>query len=127
MREGALLTMGGGGGRDYLLTVINICAVKNVTTARGLPQKLLWGASLKMPPPPHAEKETPPQGENLYTFCTNRKNAPIGEKKPPPPIQFFFHAILRERLLFLPLACANHDLHSLYSVCLRELEKINKQ
>ena len=24
---------------------------------------------------------------------------------------------------YIPLACADHDLHSLYSVCLRELEK----
>ena len=44
-------------------------------------------------------------------------------------VQLFFHAPppRGERLLFLLLACADLDRHSLYSVCLRELEKINKK
>ena len=78
---------------------------------------------------PHIEKNVPNM-ERMY-ICTHRKNAPIGEKK--PPIQLFYSCSAPpppppgECLLFLPLATANHDrLHSLYSVCLRELEKINK-
>ena len=46
---------------------------------------------------------TPTHMELFYSFS----------HAPPPP---------GERLLF-PLACADHDLHSFYFVCLRELEK----
>ena len=96
MREGEMLTMGGGEGRgrDYLLLIINICAVKNVTTARGGSSKNCYGGKPKNVPPPCGKgdpphkKKWPPHGENVYTFCTHGKNAPRGEKK--PPIQFFF-------------------------------------
>ena len=58
MREGELLTIGGGGGvgRDYLLLIIYICAVKKCDN-RGLPQKLVLGACPKMPP---MRKKRPP-------------------------------------------------------------------
>ena len=64
MQEGELLTMGGGGvGRDYLLQIINICAVKNVTTG-GSP-KICYGGGKPKNAPPHAEKETPPHIEKM--------------------------------------------------------------
>ena len=65
MQEGELLTMGGGVLAEiiYFILIINICAVKNVTT--GAPPKFVMGASPKMPPPPHAEKETPPHIEEM--------------------------------------------------------------
>ena len=113
MQEGELLTMGGGVLAEiiYFILIINICAVKNVTT--GAPAKFVMGASPKMPPPPCRKRDPPTHRRNgPHTFCTHRKNVPIGKKK--PPIQFFF---------MLP----DHDLHSFYSVCLRELEKIKKK
>ena len=164
MREGELLTMGGGGQELFTIRgagrasfwgnknsslkiiqtprseiIINICAVKNVTT-RGSPKNCYGGKPKNNhpspcgkrdppPPPPPHRKKCSQHGENVYTFCTHRKNAPEGEKKPPPPYNFFIHAPppSGECLLFLPLtATADHDIHSLYSVCLRELEKINK-
>ena len=48
---------GGGGGRDYLLLIINICAVKNVTTG-GSP-KICYGGQAQKCPPPHIEKMAP--------------------------------------------------------------------
>ena len=59
MQEGELLTMGVGVLAEiiYFILIINICAVKNVTT--GAPPKFVMGASPKMPPP-HAEKRPPP-------------------------------------------------------------------
>ena len=40
-------------------------------------------------------------------------------KLPPSHMDFFIHAPPPGEVV----ACADHDLHSLYSVCLRELEK----
>ena len=102
-------------------------------TTRASPKNCYGGKPKNDHPPcgkrdaPH-RKKCPQHGENVYTFCTHRKNAPIGEKK--PPIHFLFMLRPPGRLLTLPpplwLVTADHDLHSLYSVCLRELEKINK-
>ena len=87
-------------------------------------------------PPPHAENETtppPPHTEKWHgphverKDCPHRKNTPIGETPPPPPTWIFLFMLHPWRAPTSPLACADHDLSSLYSVCLRELEKkINK-
>ena len=54
--------------------------------------------------------------------CPHRKIPPCNcvihsPMPPPPPPQ------PGERLYSSPLACVDHDLHSFYFVCLRELEK----
>ena len=105
MREGELLTMGGGGGGQRLFTTNNKYLCSKKCDNRGLPQKWLWEASPKMPPPPHAEKETP---HTIFCSCSPPRGGGEG-------------------LLTPPLAGADHDFHSLYSVCLREFEKINKK
>ena len=64
MQEGELLTWGGGVGRDHLLLIINICAVKNVTTG-GSPKFVMGGKPKNAPPP--CRKRDPP---------THRKNYP---------------------------------------------------
>ena len=57
-RRGVLTWGGGGVGRDYLLLIINICAVKNVTTG-GSPKICYEGQAQKCPPP-HAKRDPPP-------------------------------------------------------------------
>ena len=87
------------------------------------------GASPIMSPPHDAEKEIPPSHTEKMAWpprtwrekTAHIKNTPIGET--PPTWIFFIHAPPPGERLYPPLACADHDLHSLYSVCLKELEK----
>ena len=83
-------------------------------------------------PPPCRKGDPPTHGKNgmAPAFIERKdcphKNTPIGETPPPPDGFFFIHASPTWRAPISPLACADHDLydlHSLYSVCLRELEK----
>ena len=105
---------------------------KNVTTIRGSPK------SANTPPPPPCGKRDPPHiekmsphGENVYTFCTHRRKCPhIGEKKPPCTIFYSCSAPpppppSGERLLFCPLATADHDLDPLTLFCL--FERVRKK
>ena len=52
-----VVNLGGGVGRDYLLLIINTCAVKNVTTG-GSPKICYEGQAQKCPPP-HAKRDPP--------------------------------------------------------------------
>ena len=113
-----------------------------MTTIIGAPAKNCQGGGggqdQKYPPPlpkTYGERD-PPHGENgLYMErkdCPHRKNTPKGAT--PPHMEFFYSCSPPGRVLTRsPLACADHDLidlHSLYSVCLRELgknqQKLNK-
>ena len=86
------------------------------------------------PPPPMQKKRSPPHMEKMAwpprtwrEKTAHIKNTPIGETPPPPQMDFFIYASPIWQAPISPLVCADHDLHSLYSVCLRELEKkINK-
>ena len=73
------------------------------------------------PLPPHGKKWHGPYVERKD--CPHKKNTPIEETPPPLPHGFFYSCSTPWRAPTSPLACADHDLHSLYSVCLRELEK----
>ena len=83
------------------------------------------GGRPKIPPPP-----PPPQHAEKMASTWREKSAHI-EKYPhretPTHMELFYsfsHAHPpRASAYFSPLACADHDLHSFYFVCLRELEK----
>ena len=97
-------------------------------TTRGSRKNCYGGKPNNAPPPPHAEKRPPPTRKKWHgphverNDCPHRKNTPVGET-PPPPDGIFIYMLPPWRAPISPLACADHDLHSLYSVCLRELEK----
>ena len=133
--------LGRGGGKFFW--VDRIAPSKKIKTTtiwkdfcdKRLPQKLLWGASPIMPPPcrkrdppPHTEKMAwPPRTWREKT--AHIKNTPHGETLPPPDGFFLFMLPPPGERLYSPLRAPImiYDLHSLYSVCLRELEKeINK-
>ena len=86
---------------------------------------------------PHAEKEIPPtHGKNgMAPAYVERKdcphkNTPIGETPPPPQMDFFYSCFPHLASAYIPPLRAPimiYDLHSLYSVCLRELEKKSKK
>ena len=70
-----------------------------------------------MPPPPHSRKRDPPtHGKNgMAPAYVGRKdcphkNTPIGETPPPPRWIFLFMLPPPGERLYLPLACADHDL-----------------
>ena len=82
----------------------------------------------KEPPPPHTHEKNGMERKD----CQHRKNTPIGETLPPPHMEFIYYSCSPNppppppphgERLYPPLSCADHNLHSLYSVCLRELEK----
>ena len=68
------------------------------------------------------QKKRPPTEKNGMAPTWREKTATIGETPPPQMENFFIHAPPGERL-YPPLVCDDHDLHSRYSGCLRELEK----
>ena len=74
-------------------------------------------------PPPHTH------GKNGMAPTWREKTAhiekipPTKGETPPLPHGFFYSCSTPWRAPTSPLAGADHDLHSLYSVCLRELEK----
>ena len=80
-------------------------------------KKMLWGASPIMPP--HMGKMACPHVERKD--CPHKKYPHRGNSPPPTWIFLFMFHFLASA--YIPLACADYDLHSLYSVCLRELEK----
>ena len=54
----------------------------------------------------------------------NNKGLPQKKMPSPPPLKYFSSCWPGERLLLPPpLDTADHDIHSLHSVCLRELQK----
>ena len=101
---------------------------------RGSRKNCYGGASPIMPPPP-CRKRDPTHGKNGMALAyVERKDCPH-KKYPhrgnfPPPDGFFLFMLPSpgERL-YPPLRAPImiYDLHSLYSVCLRELEKKNQQ
>ena len=115
----------------------NICAVKNVKT-KGSRKIVMGGKPNTSPTLPPCRKGDPPppplsHGKNDRPHverkdCQHKKYPHRGNSThppPPPPPHGIFYSCFPppESLLSPPPACADHDLHSLYSVCLRELEK----
>ena len=99
-----------------------------------LPQKLLWGASPIMPPPPCRKKDPPPthtEKNGMAPAYVERKdcphkNTPLGETRSPPQMDFFYLCFPHPSSTYIPPLRAPimiYDPHSFYSVCLRELEK----
>ena len=86
------------------------------------------GARPKIPPP-HTEKETHHTKKMASTWREKtariEKVTPLGKS---PQWNFFIHALPGQTPTFAPppFASADHDLHSLFSVCLRQLEKNTK-
>ena len=84
----------------------------------------MGGKPNNAPPPPHGKNGMAPTWREKTAHI--EKIPPKG-KLPPSHMDFFIHAPPPGERLHPPLAGADHDLHSLYSVCLRELEKKKKK
>ena len=106
-----------------------------IFVTRGSCKKLLWGASPIMPPPPCRKRDPPPHTEKMawpprtWREKTAHIKIPPYGKLPPPRWIFLFMFPPPGERLYPPLRAPImiYDLHSLCSVCLRELEKKNQQ
>ena len=107
--------MGGGGGRGYLFKLVLGRGASFLGGSNSFLKKIVMGG--KPNAPPH-KWHAPTWREKTAHI----KKYPHRGNSPPPTWIFLFmlHSLASA---YIPLACADYDLHSLYSVCLRELEK----